>query len=191
MSYYNQNAEEFFNATINVDMETLYREFITLLQSGSAILDAGCGSGRDSRAFKELGFNVHPIDASEELAKLAEATIRQPVEVTTFQNFKSDKQFDAIWACASLLHVPYNELEDVFVNLSKHLALGGVFYCSFKYGETEVERKGRLFTNLNESLLDNVLSSTTLRTHKTWQTYDLREGREDEKWLNAILIKDV
>ena len=190
MNYYNQHAQEFFDGTVHVEMESLYSEFLPLIKKGGNILDAGCGSGRDSKAFKEWGFQVHAIDASAVLAKLAEELIGQPVQITTFQDFESDKCFDAIWACASLLHVPFDELPHSFLNLSKSLKNNGVFYCSFKYGNDEVERNGRKFTNLDESLLKSVLSNTPLIIKTTWQTGDLREGRESEKWLNAILIKE-
>lgn len=190
MSYYNQNAQEFFDGTVNVEMENLYREFLPLIDKGGYILDAGCGSGRDSKAFKELGFQVHAIDSSSVLAKLAEELIEQPVQITTFQDFESDKCFDAIWACASLLHVPLDELPHSFLNLSKPLKNYGLFYCSFKYGNDEVDRNGRKFTNLNESLLKSVLIDTPLAIKTIWQTKDLREGRESEKWLNVILIKE-
>ncbi|MGL1558254.1 class I SAM-dependent methyltransferase [Vibrio parahaemolyticus] len=190
MSYYNQHAQEFFDSTVHVEMDSLYREFLPLVRKGGNILDAGCGSGRDSKAFKELGFQIHAIDASAVLAKLAEELIEQPVQIATFQDFESEKYFDAIWACASLLHVPFDELSHSFLNLSKSLKNNGVFYCSFKYGVDEVERNGRKFTNLDESLLKSVLSNTPLIIKTTWQTGDLREGRESEKWLNAILIKE-
>ncbi|TOB16037.1 SAM-dependent methyltransferase, partial [Vibrio parahaemolyticus] len=134
MSYYNQHAQEFFDSTVHVEMDSLYREFLPLVQKGGNILDAGCGSGRDSKVFKELGFQVHAIDASAVLAKLAEELIEQPVQIATFQDFESEKRFDAIWACASLLHVPFDELPHSFLNLSKSLKNNGVFYCSFKYG---------------------------------------------------------
>ncbi len=78
MSYYNQHAQEFFDSTVHVEMDIL-----PLVQKGGNILDAGCGSGRDSKAFKELGFQVHAIDASAVLAKLAEELIEQPVQIAT------------------------------------------------------------------------------------------------------------
>ncbi len=189
MNYYNLNAQDFFDSTIDVDMAPLYKEFIPLLEKSCLILDAGCGSGRDSKAFKSLGFVIHAIDASKELAELAEKVIGQTVEVTTFQDFEFAGQYGAIWACASLLHVPLNELPSVFKRLSEQLKTKGVFYCSFKYGAEEVERNGRQFTNLNESLLQDVISNAPLRVLKTWRTKDLRKGRESEEWLNAILIK--
>lgn len=32
MSYYNQHAQEFFDGTINVEMESLYRQFLPLVK---------------------------------------------------------------------------------------------------------------------------------------------------------------
>lgn len=189
MNYYDDNAQEFYNGTINVEMMSLYEQFIPYLDKGAHILDAGCGSGRDTLAFKSMGYQVHAIDASRELARLAEELIGQPVEVTTFQRFEAKDKFDAVWACASLLHVPFGELMSAFKNISAQLKVSGVFYCSFKYGEDEVARDGRHFTNLNESRLATILDEIPLAIKKTWVTSDLREGRENERWLNALLIK--
>jgi 2-polyprenyl-3-methyl-5-hydroxy-6-metoxy-1,4-benzoquinol methylase len=130
MNYYDQNAQDFFDGTINVDMTSLYNEFIPFIPEKGCILDAGCGSGRDSKVFLDLGYKVHAIDASEELGKLAEQQIKQAIEITTFQQFNSPQSFDAIWACASLLHAPMQELPLAFNNLANHLKPKGVFYCS-------------------------------------------------------------
>ncbi|WP_456294872.1 class I SAM-dependent methyltransferase [Vibrio sp. AK197] len=138
MNYYDDNAQELYDGTINVEMTSLYEQFIPYLNKGACILDAGYGSDRDTLAFKSLGFRVHAIDASSKLANLAEKLIGQPVEVTTFRHFRSYDEFDAIWACASLLLVPYDELELAFNNLSAHLKPLGMFYCSFKDEKEEM-----------------------------------------------------
>ena len=60
--------------------------------------------------------------------------------------------FDGIWACASLLHVPSNELVEVLNKCYIALKENGVMYCSFKYGGYEGERTGRFFIDLNAEL---------------------------------------
>ena len=187
--YYKANAQAFYDSTVKVDMQTLYDQFLPLIAAGGTILDAGCGAGRDSKAFIDQGFHIEAFDASEELAVLASQLIGKLVAVARFQNYKNSKQFDAIWACASLLHVPLSELPTVFTSLSKMLRADGVFYCSFKYGEEEIERNGRLFTNLNESSFAEQIIGLPLSIEKHWITGDLREGRESEQWLNVILRK--
>ena len=164
--------------------------FLPLIPAGGAILDAGCGAGRDSKAFLELGFDVEAFDASEPLALLASKLTGKKVAVDLLQSYSSATKFDGVWACASLLHVPLNELPGVFSSLAGMLKAGGVFYCSFKYGEGEVARNGRLFTDLNEQGIAELIQGLALRIKKQWITADLREGREDEKWLNVLLRKE-
>ncbi len=190
-NYYNNNADIFFNNTIDVDAESLYQEFMPYLPTSAKIIDAGCGSGRDTLHFLNHGHNVIAFDASKELITLAEKYTNHRIQHSTFLSFNTEHNSqDGIWACASLLHVPMNELVDTFLHLSQFLKTGGVFYCSFKYGNDEVERNGRRFTNLNETLLKQLLSTLPLSIQKTWITEDLRPGRSDEKWLNAVLIKE-
>ena len=189
--YYRDNAQYFFESTIDVDMNSLYQFFLPMVKKGGKILDAGCGAGRDSKKFIELGFEVEAFDASEELAALASNLINKTVQVDRFQSYKNDKTFDAIWACASLLHAPHQELANVFKSLTALLKNKGVFYCSFKYGNDQVERNGRIFTNLTESSFAQLMIDLPLQVVKQWQTSDLREGRESERWLNVILRKGV
>ena len=189
-NYYNNNADIFFNNTIDVNVESLYQEFIPYLPTKARIIDAGCGSGRDTLHFLNQGHEVIAFDASKELVTLAEKHTNHCIQHSTFLSFTTEQNSqDGIWACASLLHVPMNELVQTFLHLSQFLKTGGIFYCSFKYGNDEVERNGRRFTNLNEILLEQLLSTLPLSIQKSWITEDLRSDRADEKWLNAVLFK--
>jgi SAM-dependent methyltransferase len=195
VDYYNQNARNFFDGTVAVDMVPLYQRFLPLLPPHAHILDAGCGSGRDSRYFLDQRFAVTAMDASQELAQLAQSLLQQAVTVCRFDEFQASKPLDAIWACASLLHVPLAELPAVMAHLTAQLKARGIFYCSFKYGSGQVSRDGRTFTNLDEAGLDALLHSLPLQTVPLriidiWQTGDLRPGRESERWLNVVLQKE-
>ncbi|GEA50053.1 SAM-dependent methyltransferase [Vibrio inusitatus NBRC 102082] len=189
--YYNQNAKQFFDSTVDVEMKSLYEKFLPLIPTGGRILDAGCGSGRDSKAFLDKGFQVDAFDASAELTELASSLTGLQVKQTTFLRFHSEPvSYDGIWACASLLHVPEEDLATTFLHLSKCLKQSGVMYCSFKLGNSELDRNGRFFRDLNVEHLEDILQSTkTLKIKEWWETSDLRAGRENEKWLNAILEK--
>jgi SAM-dependent methyltransferase len=189
IDYYNQHAASFVEGTLSVDMQSLYQHFVPLLPAGAHIVDAGCGSGRDALYFLQHGFVVTAFDGSTELAEIASKVIGQPVQVCRFDQFVAPAQVDAIWACASLLHVPASELPSVMEQLSQQLVSGGVFYCSFKYGRGEVSRGGRSFTNLDEDGLNQLLNHLPLTVVESWQTGDVRPGRESERWLNAVLRK--
>ncbi len=188
--YYNHNAQIFFDNTIDVDMTPLYQHFVSRLPAYAKVVDAGCGSGRDSKYFLSLGYEVTAFDASKELVILASQNTIHPIIHSTFLNCRlDDNSQDGIWACASLLHVPYQELRETFSHLSKALKPHGIFYCSFKYGADEIERDGRRFTNLNENEIKKLLMPVDLHIDTLWITEDRRPGRENEQWLNAILIK--
>ncbi|AAN54474.1 class I SAM-dependent methyltransferase [Shewanella oneidensis MR-1] len=189
IDFYNQNASSFYASTVEVDSSSLLEQFTPYLPKGGSVLDAGCGSGRDSKRLIELGFHVDAFDASAALATLAQQLLGKPVRVATFMQFTSTLQYDGIWACASLLHVSKASLPDAFAHLASMLKSGGAFYCSFKYGQGEVERDGRSFTHCDEALLAELLTGSPLVIDKVWLTTDLRVGRENEQWLNAVLLK--
>lgn len=81
---YNANAKQFFADTVGVDMSDLHARFLSGLPKSGLILDAGCGSGRDSKAFLDRGFRVNSFDASSELALLATELTGQHVAIRTF-----------------------------------------------------------------------------------------------------------
>ncbi|ARU58060.1 tellurite resistance protein-related protein [Oleiphilus messinensis] len=188
--YYNQHAGEFFETTVKLDMSATIHEFSAHLPENAHILDAGCGSGRDSKLLIELGYNVTAFDASSKLARLASEYLGQPVLTCTFSQFKSNNQFDGIWACASLLHIPAPDMSQTLCHLSQYLKPEGVFYASFKYGSEDICKDGRNFTNCTESRLADFVQETQLSIIKTWKTPDTRPERVDEYWLNALLRKN-
>ncbi len=187
IQFYNDNAQAFFESTLSVDLSPITQRFIATLPANGHILDAGCGSGRDSRTFLNLGYRVTAFDASAALAELASQHIGQPVAVATFETFESNEKFDGIWACASLLHVPANDLPGVFQKSSTLLKPSGRFYCSFKYGNEDVEIDGRRFTQCDETRMTGFLQGSRLTVETLWQSADARPGREGEQWLNVIL----
>ena len=189
-NYYNQHAEDFFSDTFLLDMESLYRPFLEKVDKGGVIVDAGCGSGRDAKGFLERGYQVLAFDDSQELVELARANTCLAVTKCTFFEFSTEPQsVHGIWACASLLHLPYEELPEVLIYFSRFLITGGVIYCSFKYGDDQVVRNGRCFTNMNEERIKAVLKGTDLVLVDLWLSDDLRPDREDERWLNVMLSK--
>lgn len=185
--YYESYAEQFFDNTVNVDMGALYERFLSTLPANSFILDAGCGSGRDSKAFSEMGYRVAAFDATEALVKLAQNYCGFPVDQRGFEQIDEIACYDGIWACASLLHLPENKLPLSLQGLWNALKPGGAFYLSFKYGEGERQDGGRHFTDANESRLAAWLNHLPdIENTDTWISHDQRPGR-DERWLNALV----
>jgi SAM-dependent methyltransferase len=186
--YYDQNAEAFFRDTVCVDMQALYDRFLPWVTDGGLILDAGCGSGRDTKAFLEAGYRVVAFDASPVIAALASKHVSQEILVKEFAEIHWSHMFDGIWACASLLHLRYDALGDTFRRLRQALKPGGVMYVSFKFGKGERITHGRHFTDLDAPRLRNmVVGIPHCKIIDVWLTPDRRPGREKEQWLNALI----
>ena len=78
-----------------------------------------------------------------------------------FQNLDEEDQYDGIWACSSILHLPKDELKIVLNKMSRALRANGIIYTSFKYGNFEGERNGRFFTDFTlEIFKDFILRNT-------------------------------
>lgn len=185
--YYEQHASAFFDGTVGVDMTPIRQRFLQGLAPGAAILDAGCGSGRDAKAFAEQGFAVTAFDASLALAKLASRHCGFDVSVRRFAEVEERDCYDAIWCCASLLHVPHAELPDVLLRLWLALRAGGFMYLSFKHGTGERSVGGRRFTDADEATLQRWIQALPrVVATEIWLTVDQRPGRA-ERWTNALI----
>jgi len=187
--YYEQFAADFFGSTVGVDMTPIHQRFLAQLKPQAHILDAGCGSGRDAKAFAEAGFRVSAFDASAELAKLASAHCGFEVATRRFEDIDEVAQFDGIWCCASLLHVPLAAMPNTVARLWNALRPGGMLYASFKHGTGERVHGGRRFTDADETALRQWFSRLP-EVHRldVWLTDDQRPDRA-ERWTNALATR--
>lgn len=71
LRYYNESTQTFIEGTIDADLSDLRQRFLNYLPAEAHILDLGCGSGRDSKAFLEQGYTVTSMDGSSTCCKLA------------------------------------------------------------------------------------------------------------------------
>ncbi|QXM06449.1 class I SAM-dependent methyltransferase [Crassaminicella indica] len=189
-NYYNKNARIFIENTIKADMTKIYQKFEKYLKKGDRILDLGCGSGRDSLYFMNKGYDVLAVDYSEELVKSASKLLNKEVIILDMREMDFYEEFDAIWACASILHINREDINNVIRNCERALKNGGIFYLSFKYGDKEEWRNERFFNYYNETSFKRLIDQFPyLNIIETWKTKDVRKGREDEFWLNMIIKK--
>ena len=183
-------SQEFIDSTVNVDFTMTQNKFMNKLQAGCHILDFGCGSGRDSKCFINKGFQVTAIDGSIELCKYASELTGLNVKHMYFQELCDIDVYDAIWACSSILHLPYSDLKDVMAKMIVALKQNGIIYTSFKYGKYEGERNGRYFIDMDDDKFKNfIINYPNITVEELWITGDVRPGRSNEQWLNVILRK--
>lgn len=190
VNYYNRNVKQFYDNTVAVDFTDTQSVFLSKLAKGSAILDFGCGSGRDTKYFLSQGHHVEAIDGSLELCKLASQYTGIQVRPMLFQELSVINKYDGIWACASILHLPWSELADVMRRMQAALKANGIIYTSFKYGTFSGERNGRYFTDMTEARFAGIIEEIGgLQIEEQWISADVRPGRGEEQWLNIILRK--
>jgi SAM-dependent methyltransferase len=190
LAFYEGNAKQYYDGTVNINMTVLYTPFLTYMPTYASILDAGCGSGRDTLYFASRGYQVTAFDYSPALVKLATKLTGQEVLNLSFRDLAFEDQFNGIWACSSLMHVPMDEMYDALFKLSRSMKVDGVLYASFKYGTGEHDRNGRHFVDLDEDGCDELIKlHRELAVIRCWKTSDLRPDREYEKWLNLLVRK--
>ena len=184
-NYYDVNAKEYIESTINCDMSFHYQKFLKYMSKTGKILDVGFGSGRDMIYFKSLGYEVEGIDTSIEFVNnMKEKGFNVRLESVCELNYSDE--YDGIWACASLLHIKRDELEEVIIRCMNALKENGVLYCSFKYGDMEVEKDGRYFNYINDDIISSIANKCNFEISDMYKSIDVRKDRNNEEWINVI-----
>ncbi len=91
------------------------------------------------------------FDASEMMVEKTANLTGQPAQYMRFDELPFAAEFDGIWTCASLLHVPRQDTKTVWSILLRAMKPGAVWYMSFKEGVHEEIRNGRWFNDQTES----------------------------------------
>ena len=180
MSYYSEHAKEYIESTIGADMSEAYSMFEPRLPKGGIVLDVGFGSARDMLHFRNAGFEVHGIDVEESFVDHAKS-LGLDAEVGDVLTYETEKRFDGIWACASLLHLRANQLHAAIDKLLYILKDRGVLFISMKEGDSEyVDEKGRPMLLVGEDAFAGYKVEATKKT--------LEEGR-GITWINVVIRK--
>jgi SAM-dependent methyltransferase len=185
--YYAKHAREYFDKTVGTDLSSVRDRLISRMRPGGRILDAGCGSGRDLRAFRLRGFVAMGIDASEPLVRMAEAYSGVPCRVGRLEDLRFDQDFDGIWACASLLHLPKAIVADVVKQMNRALVPGGVLFISVQEGTGEERASdGRFFASYGVDELKDIVESSGFSVEEVWTSADSLSSRRSVNWVNLI-----
>ena len=187
LNFYNSTAEVYTSSGPGGTNRRL-ADFLSRLPAKAHVLDLGCGGGRDAERMIAEGFNVDPTDGSPAIAQTAAMRLGRPVRTLQFGELDAACIYDAIWASASLLHVPRQALPDVLRRVWQALKPNGLHFASYKVGETEGrDGHGRYFNYLSR---DQLLSAY----HKLgrWDVVQIDEytggGYEGQQgpWISII-----
>ena len=140
LGHYNQRAEPYREGTRDHDVSQNIDALLKHLTSEPpfAILDFGCGPGRDLKTFVAHGHQPVGLDGSERFVLMARSDAGCEVWHQSFLNLSLPAaRFDGIFANASLFHVPRKALPRVLRQLHAALKPGGVLFSSNPRGSNE------------------------------------------------------
>ena len=129
-------------------------DFMALLPEKGRVLELGCGGGIDAEAMLAHGFEVDPTDGTATIAAQAEQRLGRPVRVMRFDELSAIETYDAVWANASLLHVPREALSGVLRKVRRALKPGGLHFANYKAGDAAGrDSLGRYFNYYDRATL--------------------------------------
>jgi SAM-dependent methyltransferase len=147
-NYRNPEAEAFADTLVDGALG------LSRLPKGSTILDAGCGTGTNSRRLARAGYRVTGVDFSE--FALREATAESAGLDIDFRRGDltalsfPDRSFDAVFCFGVLMHIP--ELEKALDELVRVLKPGGVLMLSETNASSPEMLAFRLYWKRNDKV---------------------------------------
>src|SRR5205823_398668 len=120
LEHYNQRAEAFWEGTRDHDVSQNIAALLQYIDTKPpfAILDFGCGPGRDLKVFAELGHIAVGLEGAAHFAAMARDYSGCEIWQQDFLKLDlPDNHFDGVFANAALFHVPSQELPRVLLDL--------------------------------------------------------------------------
>ena len=138
LGHYNHRAEEYWEGTRDHDVSQNIKALLQTIEGKPpfAILDFGCGPGRDLKVFAELGHVAIGLEGAPRFAEMARPYSGCVVWQQDFLKLDlPDNHFDGVFANAALFHVPSQELPRVLLELHATLKPRGVVFASNPRGD--------------------------------------------------------
>jgi SAM-dependent methyltransferase len=140
LAHYDERAEDFRDGTRDHDVSQNVAALLRHIEGEPpfAILDLGCGPGRDLATFTQLGHRAIGLDGAARFVAMARAATGCTVWQQDFLALDlPERHFDGAFANAALFHVPSQELPRVLGELYATLRAGGVLFSSNPRGANE------------------------------------------------------
>jgi len=192
IAHYDRAATSYRHGTWDHDVSQNYSALLEAIEGDPpyAILDLGCGPGRDLRYFQSLGHDATGLDGSMKFVAMAR---RYSGCNVLHQNFLAMNLpvncFDGIFANASLFHVPSQELPRVLAELAESLKPRGVLFCSNPRGNNEEGVSGDRYSCFFDltTWCDFVTSAGFMEVRHYYRPPGL--PRDKQFWLATVLRK--
>ena len=186
LAHFDRIAAEYCKITANADMRRDLARFSAHLP-GARVVDAGCGSGRDTKAMRAMGLEVYAYDGAPQIVAQARVNLGdesvQHHPHSQISELLVANQYSGVWACASLIFLNDDELKAALADFHAVLSPGGVLYMSFKEG-SDWNEESRHIPFACEEWLSEIAPSYSLV--EKWRSESDALGRSNS-WVSILL----
>jgi ubiquinone/menaquinone biosynthesis C-methylase UbiE len=137
--FFGKHAAEFDDANKLDELPGAFRRLLETFEAeltGSTILDAGCGPGRDTEYFHTNGHTPVGIDISKTMIDRARRTRPGTYHQMDIRQLSFDTAtFDGVWCPASVYFLPPAEMQVALSEFRRVLTHDGVLSVAFKLGD--------------------------------------------------------
>ena len=117
--------------------------FLDRLEPGALILELGCGGGRDAAHIRDRGFVIDATDGTAAMVRKAKERHDIDARQMRFDELDTEAEYDAVWAHASLLHLPRAALPGVIAAIHRALKPAGLHFANYKLCDEAHPDEGR------------------------------------------------
>lgn len=157
---YDKHVQDYAELVIQDEADPILTSFIKRIPKNGYVLDLGCGPANASVIMRDHGLRVDPVDASEEMVKLANETHAIKARRALFSDLNTEEIYDGIWANFSLLHAPIEDFPDHLTAIYNAIIPGGIFHIALKLGSgMKRDKMGRMYSYYSEDELSSHLTN--------------------------------
>ncbi|MBH9536235.1 class I SAM-dependent methyltransferase [Novosphingopyxis sp. YJ-S2-01] len=134
IAYY-QAAAPRYTASTAQDRHRHLDTFLDRLAPGAQVLELGCGVGLDAAHIVRRGFALDATDGTEAMVRKSNQRFGIGARMMRFDQLDAVEKYDAVWAHASLLHVPRAALPAILARIHAALKSGGLHFANYKLAD--------------------------------------------------------
>jgi SAM-dependent methyltransferase len=185
--YYAHHFQVYHARTFAVDPSSFLYPLTANLNTGSTIVDVGCGSGRDILWLQKRGYHVIGLERSSGLAELARHHTACRIIEADFETYDfAELSADALLLIGALVHLPHPKFSGVLESICRALKKPGFLLITMKQGSDSVTvPDGRQFYLWQDKDLRSVYQSQNLIVIDAFRQLSIIDP--NNIWLGYVL----